>query len=271
LVFIWFALLLYTLFLPSDLTKGSTGTIIGEETDSDSEIGSSPSSIVLAETSVFKEDSEDDKLSCLGADREHPSMSTVICLYYLIFQSLFAYMIISFYVPLLARYHIGLGLAFVKLIYINSTLSSTVLFFAASLFLKNVSEHKLLFLTIFSEIIPLLITLYFGVFWSDVMPVNEGYLLLLSMLFLSAQYLNTPLAASLLAKITPKRDASFYQSLAFAAMHLGFCVSRLVAGATFAKVPMIYTCVILILCWLFGLIWLVSEHRKLTRVTQYIK
>ena len=256
LIFIWLILLLFTLLLPRDLTENSESdrSVIEEESNDDHE-----------------EDSEDDSVSKSVAEPGCPPSSMVLCLYYLIFLSLFVYMAISFYVPLLAKYHLGLGLGFVKLIYINSTLFSSILFFSTSLLLEYISEHTLLFLSVFSQVIPLSITFYFGLFWNTTMSVNECYLLLCSMLFLSAMFINTPVVSSLLSKITPAKHAAFYQSLAYTAMHLGYGLSRLVAGATFAKMPMIYTCTALAICWLLGLMWLGYEYRNYTRILIYAK
>ena len=280
LIFIWLALLLLALFLPSDLAEnsGNESSVIEKEDDHDLAlpnsipVDSDNSSSPLSETSdkVFvavEEDSEDDiSLSKSVAEPGSPPSSMVFCLYYLICLSLFVYMVISFYFPLLAKYHLGLGLTYVKLIYINSTLFVFILFFAASLFLENISESIFLFVTIFAQVIPISITFYFGLSWNNTMSVNESYLLFCSMLFLSTQFLNIPLASSLLSKITPVKSASFYQSLTYTAVHLGVFLSRLTAGATFGKMPMIYTCAVLAFCWLFGMLWLGYEYRKSARV-----
>ena len=284
MIFIWLTLLLFALFLPSDLAENSginERSVIEEKNGHDlafsksivdySHNGSSPSAMVFAETSdkvtaVVEEDSEDDiRLSKSVAEPGCRPSSMVFCLYYLICLSLFVYMVISFYVPLLAKYHLGLGLTYVKLIYINSTLFVFILFFAASLFLENISESIFLFVTIFAQVIPISITFYFGLSWNNTMSVNESYLLVCSMLFLSAQFLNTPIASSVLSKITPVKSASFYQSLTYTAVHLGMCLSRLAAGATFGKMAMIYTSAVLAFFWLFGMLWLGYEYRNFAR------
>lgn len=72
------------------------------------------------------------------------------------------------------------------------------------------------------------------------------------MIALSAQLLNTPVVSCLLSKLTPVNSASFYQSLTFAALHIGIMLSRFVAGSTFGKMPIVYTSIILAFCWLFA-------------------
>ena len=217
-----------------------------------------PRSFVSDETSekIVREVEEDNEES------RAPLPPMVLCLYYQVFLSFFVYTAISFYVPLLMKFHLGLGLTFVKLIYLNSTLFTSVLFFSTHFILQYISEQMLLFLSVFSQLMPLLITFYFGLFWNNATSVNESYLLLCSMLILGAIFINTPLVSSLLSKITPAKKASFYQSLTYTAMHLGFFSSRLVAGATFAKMPMTFASTAMAFCWLFGLTWLGYEYHN---------
>ena len=252
LTFIWLTLLLYTLLLPRDLTENaeSDRSVIEVESDGDYEVSDETSEKIVEEV---EEDSDES-----GA----PLPPMVLCLYYQVFLSFFVYTAISFYVPLLMKFHLGLGLKFVKLIYLNSTLFTSILFFSTHFILQYISEQLLLFLSVFSQLMPLLITFYFGLFWNNATSVNESYLLLCSMLILGSIFINTPLVSSLLSRITPAKKASFYQSLTYTAMHLGFCSSRLVAGATFAKMPMTFASAAMAFCWLFGLTWLGYEYRN---------
>ncbi|XP_028408676.1 uncharacterized protein LOC114531238 isoform X2 [Dendronephthya gigantea] len=287
LMLIWFTLLMCALFLPNDLAE-NTGD--GERSIIDSD-NASPSSKTTAEhdnrppssSSMIREenlagglgtalldDDSDDGISLSKSFAWHgcPPSSMVFCMYYLICLSYFVYMVISFYVPLLAKYNLGLKLIHVKLIYLNSSLFSFVLFLATPLILENVCETTFLLVSIFFQIIPISCTFLLAIFWNSPMSVEKkSYLILCSMLLLSAQLVNSPVASCLLSKLTPVKSASFYQSLTYTAVHMGICLSRLAGGSTFAKMSMMYTCIVLAFCWLFGMIWLLYEYRKFGRAT----
>ena len=226
---IWFILLLYGLFLPSDPIKTDLEREIFaiednrpktdcdltshklSTDDGDNDCGGS-STFPSKTSNKVQGDSEDDIcLSNLMAQRGClQSMVRVVGLYYVIFLSLFVFVVVSFYIPLLAKYHLGLDLSFVKFLYLNSTLFTLILFIASAFMFQTISENKALLVLIFSQIIPISIAFYFGLSWYNTMSVNASYLLIISMLLLSVQFLNVPLASSLLSKITPIEDASFY-------------------------------------------------------------
>ncbi len=239
---VWFLLLILTLFLPSDIAENSEenqGSIVNM--DSDDEINVSKSG---------------------GTITGCPN-SNVFCLYYLTFLSLFPFNVISIYVPLLSKYRLGLGLPEVKLIYLNSSLFSFFLFLAVYLWVEQNSERNFVVVASVSVIFPILAIFYFAVSWERSMSVNTVYILLVSMVILSVGFVTFPLICSLLSKLTPVEDASFYQSLSFTIGHLAFILGRLIAGATFDRMPMMYTCICLTICWLFGLMWLGIEYKSL--------
>lgn len=283
---IWFTLLMFALFLPKDLAKNSSDerSVVDSDDDSPSSKTTTehdnrrPSSLSMIrgensagrlETEPFDDDSDDGiSLSKSLVELGCPPPSMVFCLYYLICLSFFVYMVISFYVPLLAKYNLGLELIHVKLIYLNSSLFSLLLFLATPLILENICETTFLFVSIFSQIIPISSTFLLALSWNSPMSVEKkSYLVLCSMFFLSAQLLNSPVASCLLSKLTPVKSASFYQSLTYTAVHMGICLSRLAGGSTFGKMPMMHTCIVLAFCWLFGMIWLGYEYRKFDRIT----
>lgn len=280
----WLILLILAVFLPRKLAESSgdertvfseTNRDLSAKSISKRDDSNSATSTVLGESSekvltpVKKHSKEELPTKQLkSVTRSKLSkMSKIFCLYYLLCLSLFACMVISFYTPLLMKYHLGLGLSYVKLTYINSSLFVFVLFFATTLFLEKISEQDFLFTSISALAVPISITFYFGLFWNSTMGnVNESYLLACSILLSSAQFLNIPVAASLLSKITPVVDAAFYQSFLYTAIHLGICLSRVVAGATFGKIPIMYSCAVLTVSWLTGMIWLGYEYSNFARV-----
>jgi predicted MFS family arabinose efflux permease len=249
------------------LTENAEGerSVIEVESDEEYELSRSttPFSIVVDQRSEKVLEAEEKESEELGSFLS----PVVLSLYYQVFLSFFMYTAISFYLPLLMKFHLGLGLKYVKLTYLNSTLLTSILFFSTPLILTCISEQSLLILSVFTQFVPILIMFYFALFWDTATAVDESYLLLCSMLILSAIFINTPLVSSLLSKITPANKASLYQSLTYTAMHLGFCLSRLVAGATFAKMPMMYTSAALAFCWLLGLAWMLYEYRNYSRLS----
>ena len=238
----WFLLLILTLFLPSDIAENS------EEN----------------QRSIVNMDSEDEinVSKSVGTITGCPN-SNVFCLYYLIFLSLFLFNVISFYVPLLSKYHLGLGLREVKLIYVNSTFFSFVLFLVVYIWVEKVSERNFLLIGAVSWIVPILAISYFAVFWETSMSVNAVYILLVSMVIVECAFVMFALSSTLVSKLTPVEDASFYQSLSFTIAHLAIIFSRLIAGATFERMPMMYTCICLAMTWLFGIIWFGIEYKSL--------
>ena len=197
--------------------------------------------------------------------------SVVLCLYFLIFLMAILVTISSTYIPLLAKYHLGLGLSHVKLLYLNSSLFAFVFFLATYLLAERISEKNCIVFGVVSSIVPILTIFYFALFWDNDMPVNAAYLLLVSLLFIGAQFVNFALISSLLSKLTPAEGASFYQSLTFTVVHATIMLSRILAGATFHRMPMMYTCFFLTICWLFGLIWLGIEYKNLEKDEKWIE
>jgi predicted MFS family arabinose efflux permease len=197
--------------------------------------------------------------------------SVVLCLYFLIFLMMILYTISSTYIPLLAKYHIGLGLSHVKLLYLNCSLFALVFFLATYLLVERISEKNFIVFGALSSILQILPIFYFALFWDNDMSVNAAYLLLVSLLFIGAQFVNFALISSLLSKLTPAEGASCYQSLTFTVAHTSIMLGRILAGATFHRMPMMYTCLCLTICWLFGLIWLGIEYKNLEKDENWIE
>ncbi|CAB3987238.1 MFS transporter ceroid lipofuscinosis neuronal [Paramuricea clavata] len=242
LVTVWVFLLMLAVFLPSDLAENSQAEEIQQDPDSDKNSGDE---IIEEESSI----------SC--------TPSTVGCLYYLAFLTVVCYSVISFYTPLLAVYHLGLKLIHVKLIYVNSSLAVFILYIATYLILHKISEKKCFFVAFVSAIVPISITFYFALMWNNAITANAAYLLLISMIIMSVKFMNFALACSLLSKITPSNRAAFYQSLIFTSNNIGMIVARVIAGATFDKIPMICSCLGLVTVWVFGVIWMAFEYKNL--------
>ena len=240
---IWFLMLILTVFLPSDLTK-TTETILDSTDSTTEESGSESQSTATNATTEY-------------------SISTICCLYFVIFQSWMLLNIGLFYTPLLAAHHLGLGLIEIKFMYINGALFSFVLFLANYVLSRYIAEKSFLAIGIASHIIPLLILFYFSLSFNDSLSVNSAYFLLILTILLSVSFVMFPLASSLLSKETPVDKASLYQSIGFTVLHAPNSMSRIIGGATFTQTGMIYVCLGLSAGWFLELIWFLIEYRTL--------
>ncbi|XP_028406478.1 uncharacterized protein LOC114528965 [Dendronephthya gigantea] len=239
----WCFLLTFTIFLPSNVIENI------EEKQSNESVGEI--------TDTFKSSS--------GTNDIIRPPSIVFSLFYFTFVLVIFYSVVGLYVPLLAAHRLGLGLLHVKLIFINGTLFVFILFVLTPLFLRIISEKNLLILGKVFLMFPIFVLLYFSVSWNTTLSVNAAYLLLLTMFILEANAVNFSLICSILTKLTPVSSASFYQGINFAVLHFGILVGRLIAGATFAKLPMMYTGFGLTVCWLFSMLWLSIEYKNFPR------
>ena len=243
LTIVWFLLFIGTIFLPSDLAGSSRAIIQSTGNDSDDE------------TTLSK---VGEPISISGSKR-----STIAFLYFFIFCFVFLFSITSFYAPLLLKDRVGLGLSIVKLFYLGSSLFALAFFIASYLFVERYSEANILVLNAISSVVPIVTIFYFALNWDNVMSVNTGYILLLSMLVTKFQIVSFPIVCSVISKLTPVKSASFYQSLSFAIVHLTIMLARVTAGATFDKMPMTYVGFGLTVNWLFQVIWFTIEYNKI--------
>ena len=237
----WFLLIILSMFLPSDLIESSAEEVkLNSEEDSEDEIGGE-----------------------ISQKENGSTPSKICCLLYVVFLNMIFYNVVSFYTPLLAVYKIGLALRHVKLIYVNSSLAAAVLFITTYLLVDKSSEKFFLLVSVSTAIIPISNIFYFTLMWNNSMTVNAAYLLVVSMMILGAQFMNFALASSLLSKITPTKRATLYQSIIFAIDSVGVITARLMSGATFDQMPMMYTCLALAIAWAIEVIWLGIEYKGL--------
>ena len=100
------------------------------------------------------------------------------------------------------------------------------------------------------------------------MPVNVAYLLLVSMAIVNINSVNFSLIGLLITKLTTVNGASFYQSIAFAILHINMILTRVTASGTFSKTLMLYICFGLIIAWLIGVIWFCIEYKNFPRTAK---
>ena len=238
----WFLLFILALFFPSDFGKKSDAEKI--------------------DLNIESEKCIDDQ--CLEGEADNGSdysFSAVCCIYYLIFLQMTVFSMISFYTPMLAVYRLGLRVIHVKLIYINSLLAVFIQYnICISL---KISEKSYFLVAVVSSLVSISITLFFALTWNGALSVNAAYLLPVSLVIVSGGLVNFCLAGSLLSKVTAVKNASVYQSLALSTLNISAIVARVIAGATFSKMRMIYACLGLTIAWTFGVIWLALEYKHL--------
>lgn len=114
-----------------------------------------------------------------------------------------------------------------------------------------------------SSVVPIVTIFYFALYWECNVSVNAAYLLLLSIYVTKIQMASFPFVCSLLSKLTPVENATFYQSCSFALGHFTVILSRVIAGATFERMPMMYICLYLTVNWLIEVIWFAIEYKKI--------
>ena len=245
---VWCFLLAITVFLPNNLAGNAKEKRSRE---------------------IVDERITDSSKSFSGTNNISRPPSIVYSLFFFSFVLVIFYTVVSFYVPLLAAHNLGLGLLHVKLIYINSTLFVFILYVSTPLILRIISEKNLLFFGMVSLMVTTLVLLYFAVFWNTTLSVNTAYLLLLAMFILQGNAVNFTLMGSLLTKLTPVSSASFYQGINYTVLHFGLLAGRLIAGATFAKFPMMYTCLGLTICWLISIVWFSIENKNFSRASEH--
>jgi hypothetical protein len=54
-------------------------------------------------------------------------------------------------------------------------------------------------------------------------------------------------------------------------LNISIIVARAIAGATFDKTPMMYSCLGMVIAWAFGVIWMAFEYKNLPSKTQIDK
>ena len=246
LTIVWCLMLIFAISLPNDIAESSPEIIANTDTESDDETTLSKAEVTTTSYSTF---------------------SSVIFLYYFIFSYGILFNIMNFYFPLLLKRSLGLGLLHVKLAYLDSALLALVLYIVFSFFLGRYSEINFILVDAILSVLPILTIFYFALNWNNNISVNAAYPLLLAMFVTKIQAVCFPLACSLLSQLTPVENATFYQSLSFAMMHLTIILGRVIGGVTFDRTPMMCICLFLTVNWIIEVSWLSFEYKKIKEGT----
>jgi hypothetical protein len=123
------------------------------------------------------------------------------------------------YVPVLALNHFHLELIYVKLLFLNCTLFTLLVFILFSLALDYFDERKLFLVALSLQIAAILVLTWIRFDWNHITSA-QNYMLLLY-ICLGMPYFAFPFSNSILSNITDARNASFYQGVSYAALQSG--------------------------------------------------
>jgi MFS family permease len=145
--------------------------------------------------------------------------SRIFCLLYLTIASEAFSSTATFYVPDLALNHFHLELIYVKLLFLNCTLFTLLVFILFSLALDYFDERKLFLVALSLQIAAFLVLTSIGFTWNHITSA-QNYMLLLY-ICLGMPIFAYPFSNSILSNITDARNASFYQGVSYAALQSG--------------------------------------------------
>lgn len=234
---VWFAIFLISLWLPKEF-----GTMKVKDDNDDS----------------------DDRLAThdLSKQQKCGSRSAIFLLFYLVFLSLFYSNSVAIYVPLLAQDHFHFQFIHVKMLFLVCSLFSMVLFLVFYIAAKYFHETQLLICSILMQVTAISLLTFIAFSWDNALDVYWGFTLI-PYICLGMPYFSFSLCCSLLSKITHPKDAAFYQSSSFAALHLGFLLGRLISSNIFAKTSLLCFCFAQFLCWIIGAVWFAFNYANL--------
>ncbi len=187
--------------------------------------------------------------------------SRIFCVLFLIFCSDAFSSTSTFYLPVLALEHFYLHLIHTKLLFLNCTLFTLLVFICFYLASEYVDERKLFLIALFMQIIAISFLTSLALFWNQVTS-SQYYILLLYICF-GMPYFAYPFGNSILSKITDPRHATFIQGLSYASIHCAVVISRVVISFVFTKTSLLCYCFGMATLWLAGVVWYGILYRKM--------
>jgi hypothetical protein len=259
LTIVWSIFLIVTILLPKDFWIGIVSDDEGRITDDRTFIQDDPKgdrrltevhpksdrSLAEYDLDVDRHLTKDDDAIAdrTVADHDDESKakiewdSRIFCLLYLTIADEIFSSTATFYVPVLALNHFHLELIHVKLLFLNCTLFSLLLFILFSLASHYFDERKIFLVALSMQIAAILVLTSIGFTW-DHITSSQNYILLLY-ICLGMPYFAYPLSNSILSKITDSRNASFYQGVSYAALQSGILIGRVAVSFVNTKESLI--------------------------------
>ena len=167
----------------------------------------------------------------------------------------------TFYVPLLALDHFHLQLIYTKLLFLNCTIFTALVFICLYIASEYFEERKIFAVSFFMQIIAIAFLTFLAFSWDHVTTV-QYYILLLYTCF-GMPYFLYPFGNSLLSKITDPRYATFVQGISYATLHSSIVISRVLISFVFTKMSLIYYCTGMAIIWLVVVVWYATLYKRL--------
>ena len=244
---IWLLFVVSTLFLPKDIWMETSTRHMELDSISASDDKNNKTLSECNEERRLTEYSYEEKLSSISFDPR------IFCLFFLIFCSEAFSSTSTFYVPILALDHFHLQLFHIKLVFLNCTLFTMLVFICLHLASEYVEERKLFVFALLMQIIAISFLTSLAFSWDQVTSVQ--YYILLIYVCLGMPYFAYPFANSILSKITDAQNATFIQGLSYATLHLAIVISRIGVSFVFTKMSLLFYCFGMVILWLVGAIW----------------
>ena len=187
--------------------------------------------------------------------------SRLFCLIFLVFSSEVFSSTSTFYVPVLALDHFHLELIHIKLLFLNCTLFTLMIFVCIYLASNHVEDRKLVVAALSMQIPAITFLVYLAFSWDQVTAI-QWYILLLYICF-GMPYFAFPLANSMLSKMTPPQNATFVQGLSFGTLHGAIVISRVVVSFVFTKTSLLWYSFAMVMLWLVGMIWYAKHYKRM--------
>ena len=188
--------------------------------------------------------------------------SRILCLLFLIFSSEIFSSTATFLTPILALDHFHLELIHVKLLFLNCTLFTLVLFICLYRASQCIDERKLFVVALMMEIIAMAFLMSLALTWDHVTSIR--YYILLVYICFGMPYFANPLGNSILSKITSPENAAFIQGLSLASIHSAIALSRVLSSFALTKMSLIGYCLLMASSWLIGITWYGAQYQRMT-------
>lgn len=159
----------------------------------------------------------------------------------------------TFYAPLLALDHFHLQLIHTKLLFLNCTIFTILVFTCLYIASEYLEERKIFAVSFIMQIIAISFLTFLASSWDQVATV-QYYILLLYICF-GMPYFLYPFGNSLLSKITDPGNATLVQGVSYATVHTAIVISRVLISFVFTKTSLICYCAGMVVIWLVVVIW----------------
>ena len=169
-------------------------------------------------------------------DGAEPLDSRIFCLLFLIFTNPAFSETASFYSSILGLSHFHLNVIYVKLIFFNCSLFTVLLLLTVKQALDYIDERMLLLITLFIELLAIILLMGLAFSWDQVEAIQ--YYILLVYLCLGFPFMSCPLGNSIVSKISDPLHSRLF--LRF--VHFGTIAGRLGPSFILAKASLICYC-----------------------------